>query len=658
MVVIFRIKSIKLILLTAIFLFSILFIYQMLEILDESYSPNISNCHYNDKIDVVYTWVNGSDPKFIKQLNHYLNNHNISCDSSQQRFDDKYELKFSLRSLEKYAPWVNHVYIVTNGQIPYWLDLDYEKVTVVTHEEIFKDSSDLPTFSSPAIEFNLHRIPGLSKRFIYFNDDIFLGSPMYLQDFYTEGKKFLIYLAWPVPNCAANCLWMYVNDGQCDKDCYIPECQMDGNDCADVEEQKQLLYEFTKEEEEEEENEKNETIISELQESVQKLQFYQTFIKQFNTLHEKSNKKSVKGPSIKLPSNLSELVQIHNSNIISSYKLNRRHRRRDSITSNYFQRLKSRKNIDAYSSSLQHTNRVFNTKYGFHTRRVPSHAPIMIDKEIVTDLELKFDKEFQVTQRNRVRRKDDMQFSFTYYHFIMSEQRKKTIGEIFDEFDTDLSSTWSDREIRTLLTSLFELPLSYTTVNHFEELLMNCSQKEPFPEVPAPLYERYLDSKLPTISKYLIENCEYVSNILLQKFEKVPQYDFEAVHDSENKYVHFVMLNSNISDVVGNLDEIRRNRKKFVCLNDNLDESKFSENELVRAVLYDFYLSLFPQPSKFELPQELRNKFTYIKELKEWRYNRRIVSICLFSMIVVILLFTFYNSCKKKCCLIANKVLC
>lgn len=61
------------------------------------------------------------------------------------------------RSLEKYAPWINHVYIVTNGQIPYWLNLDYEKVTVVTHEEIFRDVNNLPTFSSPAIEYNLHR---------------------------------------------------------------------------------------------------------------------------------------------------------------------------------------------------------------------------------------------------------------------------------------------------------------------------------------------------------------------------------------------------------------------------------------------------------------------------------------------------------------------
>lgn len=67
------------------------------------------------------------------------------------------QLFLCFRSLEKYAPWINHVYIVTNGQIPYWLNLDYERVSIIMHEEIFKNSFNLPTFSSPAIESNLHR---------------------------------------------------------------------------------------------------------------------------------------------------------------------------------------------------------------------------------------------------------------------------------------------------------------------------------------------------------------------------------------------------------------------------------------------------------------------------------------------------------------------
>lgn len=92
-------------------------------------------------------------------------------------------MRYSLRSVVRYAPWVRHIFIVTNGQIPSWLNLDNPRITLVTHEvcvatpvplevsvivsfqqEIFRNKSHLPTFSSPAIESHLHRIPGLSKR--------------------------------------------------------------------------------------------------------------------------------------------------------------------------------------------------------------------------------------------------------------------------------------------------------------------------------------------------------------------------------------------------------------------------------------------------------------------------------------------------------------
>ncbi|KAH6935599.1 hypothetical protein HPB50_007010 [Hyalomma asiaticum] len=104
--------------------------------------------------------------------------------------DPLLELKYSLRSLERYAPWVRKVYIVTNGQIPSWLNLDYPRVTVVTHEEIFPNKSHLPTYSSPAIETHLHRIEGLSQRFIYLNDDVFFGKEVWPEDFYTHAAGY------------------------------------------------------------------------------------------------------------------------------------------------------------------------------------------------------------------------------------------------------------------------------------------------------------------------------------------------------------------------------------------------------------------------------------------------------------------------------------
>lgn len=55
-------------------------------------------------------------------------------DVSASRFEDNEELRYSLRSVERHAPWVRHIFIVTNGQIPSWLNLDNPRVTVITHQ--------------------------------------------------------------------------------------------------------------------------------------------------------------------------------------------------------------------------------------------------------------------------------------------------------------------------------------------------------------------------------------------------------------------------------------------------------------------------------------------------------------------------------------------
>lgn len=136
-----------------------------------------------DKIDMVYLWCDGNDPEFKKRRNHYLGNVVIEDEKivGEMRFFDNDELKYSLRSLEKYAPWINHVYIVTDRQVPKWLNTDYEKVTLVDHSEIMPKEI-IPVFNSVIIEYFLANIPNLSEKFLYGNDDMFFGndiSPSY-----------------------------------------------------------------------------------------------------------------------------------------------------------------------------------------------------------------------------------------------------------------------------------------------------------------------------------------------------------------------------------------------------------------------------------------------------------------------------------------------
>eukprot|EP01033_Poteriospumella_lacustris_P007717 gene7719-5547_t len=148
------------------------------------------------------------------------------------RYRDSEELRYSLRSLVKNAPWIRHIYLVTDNQIPYWMNLESSKLTVLSHEDIFSNKSHLPVFSSPAIEANLHNIPGISKKFIYFNDDVFLGAPTLPDDFVslTGAQKFV--MAWDVPKCAPGCSDSWIGDGYCDRACNVSECNWDYPDCV------------------------------------------------------------------------------------------------------------------------------------------------------------------------------------------------------------------------------------------------------------------------------------------------------------------------------------------------------------------------------------------------------------------------------------------
>ena len=156
----------------------------------------------DSEIDVVYTWADGTDLKFRKEMCACLHDLAASPHSSSfqpGRFRDNGELRYSLRSLEKFAPWVRKVFIVTNGDSPTWLNVSDDRVSVIAHDLIFTRKSDIPTFNTNAIEANLHRIPDLSRRFLYFNDDVFLGRPVSVEDFVTPSGGQYLYVDHVLP---------------------------------------------------------------------------------------------------------------------------------------------------------------------------------------------------------------------------------------------------------------------------------------------------------------------------------------------------------------------------------------------------------------------------------------------------------------------------
>ncbi|KAK7480398.1 hypothetical protein BaRGS_00028317 [Batillaria attramentaria] len=934
--------------------------------------------------------IEGKTPAFtVGRLVWDLTDFSRDEDVSNSRFEDNEELRYSLRSLEKFAPWVRHIYIVTNGQIPYWLNLDNPRITLVTHEEIFPNKSHLPTFSSPAIESHLHRIPGLSDKFLYFNDDVMFGSEVWPDDFFSHATGQKLYLTWPVPSCNEACPSNWIRDGYCDKACNSSECEWDGGDCSGVHGQVQLGAGFQAVFGQQSQNTddychsgcannwiadkycdqacnhlpcgfdagdcgtdnfhhmhgivlrtdstvlqhyhipdgeslaffnltdllepggritsakhdpssavraaavsnkfKVLTLLLYPNRNATMLKFYlqgrrdgeqdsfqMNFTVSVNTTAKivpKDDKamnkttvdedatfifedypKKVLYPhvpvvsshaerAVSFPFNISSdfteegfqiaLARLHktfHSEIIAwspravrsaaegkkesahqpldpMERAQDRHHRdtvagsehgkqpvdgalvdmnaeerkksegeqvgdsndvvhgqavRDVVADSHkkdnaphsgpdnradsqgkrklladmegedvvskqedggnivemvildtettgkprnsspdpakhdgnsdmtddeflkfvksrgdqfgqekdglpweakglFSELekrqkelakaevyetdnrKGRRLMDTFGDSLRHVNRLFNKEFGYAARKVPGHMPHMIDKNIMAELQDIFPNEWAVTSSHRVRSRDDMQFAFSYYYFLLGAVVPVDPARIFDEMDTDFSGVLSDREIRTLATRLYDLPLYLETLTGLETMFINCSEHlhEDLKHLQqqqtlALTNEQYYDTRMPQVTKLLFTNCPPVADLVKEKIKAKHKYKTTIMDESD---IAFKMIHGNVSKVVGQLDDVRKHPKKFICLNDNIDHGS-EEAKTVKAVVQDFYEALLPVPSQFELPREYRNRFLHVQDLEEWKSYRDWLRFWAHLALVILVLFT------------------
>lgn len=142
-----------------------------------------------DQIDIVITWVDNSDVDWKQDYLKYTSKDQQSnvFTAGDNRYQSQSTLKYLFRGIEKYAPWVNHVFFVTYGHLPEWLNTNNDKLIIVKHSD-FIPKDYLPTFNSNTILLNLHRIKDLSERFILFNDDMYLTNRCRQTTFFKDGK--------------------------------------------------------------------------------------------------------------------------------------------------------------------------------------------------------------------------------------------------------------------------------------------------------------------------------------------------------------------------------------------------------------------------------------------------------------------------------------
>lgn len=159
-----------------------------------------------EPIDFVVTWVDDSDPEWLAEKQRYegiSKNKDVDKDNEIERYRNWDLFRYWFRAVEKFAPWVNKVYLVTCGHVPAWINREHPKLVIASHKD-YMDEAYLPTFNSNPIEENFHCLPGLSEHFVLFNDDFFLTQPVKPEDFFQDGKPLVCSVATPIQNGSSN----------------------------------------------------------------------------------------------------------------------------------------------------------------------------------------------------------------------------------------------------------------------------------------------------------------------------------------------------------------------------------------------------------------------------------------------------------------------
>jgi hypothetical protein len=150
-------------------------------------------------IDAVITWVDGEDPRHAAERALHSRDSYHPVSTSATRFAHRGELSYCVLSILRFCPFMRNIYIVTDRQDPGFLQDIFaanpewsNRIKVVDHATLYGEHADLlPVFSSRSIETMLHRIPGMSDCFVYFNDDMFIGQPLQADFFFRFGRPVL-----------------------------------------------------------------------------------------------------------------------------------------------------------------------------------------------------------------------------------------------------------------------------------------------------------------------------------------------------------------------------------------------------------------------------------------------------------------------------------
>lgn len=144
-----------------------------------------------DPVDFVVTWVNSDDPEWRTRRDAARLAHGLPISeggASEVRHREWGLFRYWFRSVERYCPWVRRIHVVLAGDAPSWLDTEHPKLNLIPDQTLL--GHDIDVFNSHAVESRLPHIDGLSEKFVYFNDDFYIGQPLTPDYFFPGGLPY------------------------------------------------------------------------------------------------------------------------------------------------------------------------------------------------------------------------------------------------------------------------------------------------------------------------------------------------------------------------------------------------------------------------------------------------------------------------------------
>lgn len=255
--------------------------------------------------------------------------------------------------------------------------------------------------------------------------------------------------------------------------------------------------------------------------------------------------------------------------------------------------------IDAFGASLLHVNALLDQQLGSvsNTRRVPAHMPHFLDKTILQEIHDIWPEQFRATSSHRFRDPTDMQFSFTYFYYLMQATRSFDMDDFFRERldnDGDGELGWTEVEYLLMLTEKGETP-SASKVDQLYKGLVAVSKQQ---------------GKGGRIEPSTLSFDPLVHKAVEAVAGKRPKYKHQLQNLDE---VEFYMVPANSSKITQHMNHVRYKRSKFICLNDNMDGKDPKATNHAQEALRSFFEAYYPLPSPLELQEHAPDN--YIRHL-------------------------------------------